>query len=119
MATVSYPHIQLSADGAPYLEGTRTKVIEIALDSLAHHWDAEELQRQHPHLMMGQIHAALAYYHDHREALDAHISQQLVDVDRIAGVQQPSLLRQKLKRAMRTGCLDSSSLGRVFESHRA
>jgi hypothetical protein len=61
----------------------------------------------------------LAYYHDHREALDAHIAQQLADVDRIAGVQQPSLLREKLKRAMRTGCLDSSSLGRGFESHRA
>lgn len=102
MATVSYPHIQLSADGVPYLEGTRTKVIEIALDSLAHHWDAEEIQRQHPHLTMGQIHAALAYYHDHREALDAHIAQQLGDVDRIAGVQQPSLLRQKLKRAGRS-----------------
>lgn len=39
MATVSYPHIQLSADGVPYLEGTRTKVIQIALDSLVHHWD--------------------------------------------------------------------------------
>ena len=101
MATVSYPHIELSADGVPYLEGTRTKVVEIALDSLAHHWDAEEIQRQHQHLTMGQIHAALAYYHDHREALDTDIAQQLPDVDRIAGTQQPSLLREKLKRAGR------------------
>jgi uncharacterized protein (DUF433 family) len=101
MATVSYPHIELSADGVPYLEGTRTKVVEIALDSLAHHWDAEEIKRQHPHLTMGQIHAALAYYHDHREALDADIAQQLADVDRIAGTRQPSLLREKLKRAGR------------------
>lgn len=101
MATVSYPHIELSADGVPYLEGTRTKVVEIALDSLAHHWDAEEIKRQHPHLTMGQIHAALAYYHDHREALDADIAQQLADVDRIAGARQPSLLREKLNRAGR------------------
>jgi uncharacterized protein (DUF433 family) len=101
MATVSYPHIELSADGVPYLEGTRTKVVEIALDSLAHHWDAEEIQRQHPHLTMGQIHAALAYYHDHREALDTAIAQQLADVERIAGQQQPSLLHEKLKRAGR------------------
>jgi hypothetical protein len=50
---------------------------------------------------MGQIHAALAYYHDHREALDAVISQQLADVDRISGAQQPSLLREKLKYAGR------------------
>ncbi len=99
MATVTYPHIELSSDGVPYLEGTRTKVVEIALDSLAHHWDAEEIQRQHPLLTMGQIHAALAYYHDHREALDAVIAQQLAEVDRIAGGQQPSVLREKLKRA--------------------
>ncbi|MBM3953860.1 MAG: DUF433 domain-containing protein [Planctomycetes bacterium] len=97
MATVSYPHIALSADGVPYLEGTRTKVVEIALDSLAHHWDADDIQRQHPHLTMGQIHTALAYYHDHREALDAVIAQQLADVDRIAGAQQPSVLRERLK----------------------
>ena len=101
MATVTYPHIELSDDGVPYLEGTRTKVVEIALDSLAHHWDAEEIQRQHPHLTMGQIHTALAYYHDHREALDISIAQQLTDVERIAGQQQPSLLHEKLKRAGR------------------
>ncbi len=102
MATVSYPHIELSVDGVPYLEGTRTKVVEIALDSLAHHWDAEDIQRQHPHLTMGQIHAALAYYHDHREALDAVIAQQLAEIDRIAGQQPPSLLRENLKHAGRT-----------------
>ncbi|MBM4012204.1 MAG: DUF433 domain-containing protein [Planctomycetes bacterium] len=101
MSTVSYPHIELSSDGVPYLQGTRTKVVEIALDSLAHHWDAEEIQRQHPQLAMGQIHAALAYYHDHREALDAVIAQQLTEVDRIAGAQQPSVLREKLKRTGR------------------
>jgi hypothetical protein len=43
----------------------------------------------------------LAYYHDHREALDAVIAQQLAEVDRIAGAQQPSVLREKLKRAGR------------------
>lgn len=52
--------LRLSADGVPSLEGTRTTVVEIALDSLAHHWEAVELQRQHPHLMMRQIHASLA-----------------------------------------------------------
>ena len=50
MATASYPHIELSEEGVPFLEGTRTKVVEIAIDRIAHHWDAEEIQRQHPHL---------------------------------------------------------------------
>jgi uncharacterized protein (DUF433 family) len=62
MLTIAYPHIEISADGVPMLSGTRIKVIEIALDHLTHHWDAEEIQRQHPHLSLGQIHSALAYY---------------------------------------------------------
>ena len=46
MSTVSYPHIELSSNGVAFLEGTPTKVVEIALDRLSHHWDAEEIQRQ-------------------------------------------------------------------------
>jgi uncharacterized protein (DUF433 family) len=55
MATVSYPHIEIAADGTALVEGTRTKVVEIALDRLAHHRGAEEIQRQHPHLTLAQI----------------------------------------------------------------
>ncbi len=95
MATVSYPHIEMSAGGVPCVEGTRTKVVEIALDRLAHHWDAEEIQRQHPHLSLSQIYAALTYYHDHREALDAEIREQLSDVDRLAARLGSSMIRPK------------------------
>jgi len=48
MATVSYPHVEVGADGTAFVAGTRTNVLEIALDRLAHQWDAEETQRQHP-----------------------------------------------------------------------
>jgi len=97
MATVSYPHIDISPAGVPFVEGTRTKVIEIALDRLAHHWDAEEIQRQHPHLTLSQIYAALTYYHDHQEAFDADIREQLSDVDRLAAQQGSSAIRAKLQ----------------------
>ena len=97
MATVSYPHIAVSPAGVPFVEGTRTKVLEIALDRLAHHWDAEDIQRQHPHLTLGQIYAALAYYHDHQEAFDAEIREQLRAVDRLAAGQRPSAIRAKLQ----------------------
>ena len=97
MATVSYPHIDISPAGVPFVEGTRTKVIEIALDRLAHHWDAEEIQRQHPHLTLSQIYAALTYYHDHQEVFDAEIREQLSDVDRLAAQQGSSTIRAKLQ----------------------
>ena len=99
MATVSYPHIEIAGDGTAVVEGTRTKVIEIALDRLAHHGDAEEIQRQHPHLTLAQIYAALAYYHDHRQHFDSDIHEQLRDVDLIASRQQPSPVRAKLRKA--------------------
>jgi len=97
MATVSYPHIDISPTGVPFVEGTRTKVIEIALDRLAHHWNAEEIQRQHSHLTLSQIYAALTYYYDHQEAFDADIREQLSDVDRLAAQQGSSTIRAKLQ----------------------
>jgi len=60
MSTVSHPHIEISAEGVPHVAGTRTKVVEVVLDRLAHHSDADEIHRQHPHLTLAQIHAALA-----------------------------------------------------------
>jgi uncharacterized protein (DUF433 family) len=99
MATVSYPHIEIAADGTALVEGTRTKVVEIALDRLAHHWDAEEIQRQHPHLTLGQIYAALTYYHDHRQHFDSEIREQLRDVDLIESRQEPGRVRAKVREA--------------------
>ena len=83
MATVDYPHISLDATNVPELTGTGMKVIEIALDHLAHGADAAEIQRQFPTLTLGQIHSALAYYYDHQEELDADIARRLQVVGEI------------------------------------
>jgi uncharacterized protein (DUF433 family) len=85
MATLAYPHIALSPEGVPFITGTRTKVEEVILDHLAYHWDAEEVQRQHPSLTLGQIHSALAYYYDHQEELDRQIDKGLREVAQIRG----------------------------------
>lgn len=103
MASVSYPHIELTPEGVPILTGTQTKVVEIVLDRLAHHWDADEIKRQHPHLGLAQIHAALAYYYDHQDELDRDIHERLQRAERIQTELGPSSIRLKLKR------LDESS----------
>jgi uncharacterized protein (DUF433 family) len=92
-----YPHIEQRADGKLWLVGTQTKVVEVALDRLAHHWDADEIQRQHPHLTLGQIHSCLAYYYDHQEEVDRLIDEQLERVDRLRRAQGESVLGAKLK----------------------
>jgi uncharacterized protein (DUF433 family) len=96
-ASITYPHIERRADGKLYLTGTQTKVLEVALDRLAHHWDADEIQRQHPHLTLGQIHSCLAYYYDHQEEMDRLVDEQLRAVERLRGQQGESVLRAKLK----------------------
>jgi uncharacterized protein (DUF433 family) len=93
-------YIEISADGTALVAGTHTQVVEIALDRLAHHWDAEEIQRQHPHLTLAQIYAALTYYHDHSQRFESEIREQLTDVDLIGSRQEPALLREKLLQAV-------------------
>ena len=97
MATVVYPNITLDTDGIPHLAGTRTKVIEIALDRLAHHWDADEIQRQHPHLSLAQIYSALAYYYDHQAEMDRDIDEQMRAAEQIRASLGESPLRLKLR----------------------
>lgn len=36
MSTITYPHIEIGADGVPRISGTTTKVVEIVQDHLAH-----------------------------------------------------------------------------------
>src|SRR5712692_6214910 len=97
MATVVSPHIEVDSRGVPYLAGTQTKVVEIVLDRLAHHWDADEIQRQHPHLTLAQIYAALAYYYDHQAELDRDIEERAQRVQQLQAKQGPSPIRLKLK----------------------
>jgi uncharacterized protein (DUF433 family) len=75
MSTVSYAHIDESTADEPIIAGTRIKVRMIALDRICYGWDAEEIQRQHPDLTLGQVHSALAYYFDHKEAVDRRIAE--------------------------------------------
>jgi uncharacterized protein (DUF433 family) len=102
MSTVTYPHIEIDPRGVALLAGTTTKVIEIGLDYVAHHWDAEEIHRQHPHLSRGQIHSALAYFFDHRAEFDRQIAEQLETVDQLRALAGPSPVTAKLGRAGRS-----------------
>ena len=81
--STKYEHIVFDKNGVPHIKGTTTKVIEVALDLLAHGWSPEEMHYQHPYLTMGQIHAALAYYWDHEEELNADIRRREEYVEKV------------------------------------
>jgi uncharacterized protein (DUF433 family) len=57
--------------GVAIIEGTQTKVIEVAMDRLAREWNAEEICRQHSYLSLPQVHAALGYYFENRAVVTA------------------------------------------------
>ena len=80
-----YEHILTTEQGVPVIEGTHTKVIEIALETQSYGWSPEELHLQHPYLSLGQIYSALAYYSDHKEQLDQDIEQRLQQADQMRG----------------------------------
>jgi uncharacterized protein (DUF433 family) len=101
MSTVEYAHISVGPENVPILSGTRIKVLEIVLDHLAHGSDAQELHREFPHLSLGQIHSALAYYYDHQDEVDAEISRRITRSEdfreKFEATLGPSLLKSKLK----------------------
>jgi hypothetical protein len=68
----------------------------VALDKIAHGWSPEEMHFQHPNLSLAQIHAALAYYYDHQQELDADIEKRRHEAEALAAELSDPVLRQKL-----------------------
>ena len=54
----------------------RTRVAMIVLDYQHRGWSAEEIVRQYPYLTLAEVHAALAYYHDHEAEIDQEIAEE-------------------------------------------
>ncbi len=64
----------------PTIAGTTMKVVELALAHLAYGWSPEELYFQFPHLTLGIIHSALAYYWDHEQEFEKDIERRAASV---------------------------------------
>jgi uncharacterized protein (DUF433 family) len=95
---LSYPHIEKSADQPARLgRHPRVRVAQIVMDYLAYGWSADEMCRQHPYLTQAEAHAAMAYYFDHQEEIDAEIESELADAERAHQASQNSPLRMKLR----------------------
>lgn len=92
-----YEHVNLNEANVPVIAGTRMKVVELVLEHIAYGWSPEELHFQHPYLTLGQIHSALAYYWDHKEAVDQDIERRLEHVDELRRTMGPSPLVTRLK----------------------
>ena len=92
-----YEHVVLDDKGNPTIVGKNMKVIEIVLKKNTYGWSPEELYFQHPHLTLGQIYSALAYYWDHQDELDGDIERRLAFVKQIRKTTEQTPLVDRLK----------------------
>ena len=90
-------HIHRDAAGQDWIDETNVKLIEVILDHIAYGWSADEIHVQHPHLSLGQIHAALSYYFDHQPEYDRLIEQSLEQANQLAAAAQDSPGRRRLR----------------------
>jgi uncharacterized protein (DUF433 family) len=101
MTTAAHSLIELDEQGVAWISGARVKVIEIALDKLAHGSSPEEMHFQYPSLSLAQIHAALSYYYEHQTELDADIQRRWQEVNGLAAGEANSPLQQRLRELKR------------------
>ena len=68
--TTSHPYIVINenvCDGSPIIAGTRTRVIDIAIEYEALGRSPDEIVGSHPHVSLYHIHDALSYYYENRD----------------------------------------------------
>lgn len=78
----TYPHItKTPGEPARLTRVPRVRVAQIVMDWVAHGWTVDEMCRQHPYLLPAEAHAAMAYYYDHPDEIDAEIGAEQEQLD--------------------------------------
>lgn len=71
-----HPYITTDArisGGSPVIEGTRVRVLDVAIEYQYLGRTPDEIVESHPHLTLAQVHDAISYYYEHREDQDEEI----------------------------------------------
>jgi len=85
-----------------WVDDTTVKVAEVVLSKQAYGFTPEEMHEQYPHLSLAQIHAALAYYYDHQEELDADIARRAKLAEKLRAQTRDRALQSRLRKAKKT-----------------
>ena len=76
--STNHPFVVKNRDicgGSPIIEGTRTRVIDIAIEYEILGHSPDEIISSHPHLNLPQVHDALSFYYENRDELDQKVEQ--------------------------------------------
>lgn len=93
--------------GKPRIAGSRIRVKDVVIWHVHQGMTPAEIVSNWPHLTLASVYAALAYYHDHREEMNAEIvaDQAWYEEQR---ANSPSLLREKLQKLKATDVADDT-----------
>ncbi len=72
--------------GKPRIAGTRIRVQDVVVWHERMGFSVDEIVSRHPQLTLAGVYAALAYYHDHRQQIDAQMERGQNLVDEMRGV---------------------------------
>lgn len=101
MAITATQHIEIRknrrGDDRAYISGTRVRVRDIYAHSEIHGKSPEEIVAALPHLSLAQVHAALSYYFENRQAILDEIRRDDEFVRLMQNKLGPGPLEQKLK----------------------
>ena len=99
MLAVIKEHIEATpgtCGGKARIAGHRVRVMDVAVWHEQHGMSPDEIASAHPGLSLADVHAALAYYFDHRDEIQGDIAEEhrfAEDMRRST----PSMLAEKLK----------------------
>lgn len=96
-----HPFIELDPRGVAWVIGTTVKVREVVLEAKGYEWDLESVREGFPHWSMVNIHAALCYYFDNKDALDHEIEAVAAEVERWRLESPPGPTRAELLERLR------------------
>jgi uncharacterized protein (DUF433 family) len=98
MASVTHQHIdKVSGQPARLSRLPRIRVVQIVMDYLAHGWSPDEMVRHYPHLTLAEAHAAMTYYYDHLQEIDAEIQAELAKVRAAQAAASPTPFEVRLQ----------------------
>jgi uncharacterized protein (DUF433 family) len=109
LAATKYEHVVLDERSTPVIAGANTKVVELVTELHAHGWSPAELHFQHPHLTLGQIHSALAYYWDHKEALDNDMRRRFEEAEKLRLAAPVAPVAERLRQLKQSGWPSAST----------
>ncbi len=98
MDHVTVQHIISKPDvlgGSPHIAGHRVRVLDIVVWHEKRGFSPDQIVDQFPGITLGDVYAALAYYFDHSQEIDAEFIEESRHISEVR-LKYPSKLQQKI-----------------------